>query len=466
MAFDQSDTIVAIATPVGVGAIGIVRVSGPQAVPLLQCVWKNEADPVDNIVTHRVYYGKIVDISTGSAASVIDETLIIYFRAPHSYTGEDVVEVHGHGNPYLLDQILQQFVRLGARVATPGEFTQRAYLNGKIDLTQAEAVADLIAATSERAQRAATEQLHGRVSRSVRRYLDALTELRAFVEATIDFPEEDIEMMQQANVVARCSALLADLRQLAATYAEGRYYREGVRVVFVGRPNAGKSSLLNALLGEERAIVHHQPGTTRDVIEEVVQIDGISFRLIDTAGLRTTETTEVEQIGIERTRQQIETADIIALVIDGSIPFDPSLREYLGSMETKRLLLLLNKCDLPTMVQQTDLVEAFPDVQSIALSATRGDGLPAVREAFCRVVRCATSDGSEGCVITNARHKAALDGTIAHVAAAHEAAGRNAAPEFVAEHLRGASEQLGAIVGAVTTEELLTNIFGRFCIGK
>lgn len=479
----QPHTIVAIATPPGTGAIGIVRLSGPQAGTYLSQVWKNKAKSVDKFVTRRIYYGKIAEFSTEEDAGgeIIDDVLAVYFQRPRSYTGEDLVEVYAHGSPYLLERIVMQFVRLGAQPARPGEFTERAFLNGRIDLVQAEAVADLIASTSAHAHRCATEQLQGRLSRIVRHELDALTELRAFVEATIDFPEEDIALLTRARVGERLDAIGARLHALGATYQEGRLYREGVRVVLAGRPNAGKSSLLNALLGEERAIVHHQPGTTRDVIEEVARLDGIAIRLVDTAGLRNDERVSpegdrravtsdgadaVEALGMQRTQAQVQCADLLLLVIDGSVPFTGGEREWVGEERLAQVVIAVNKCDLPQAADAQAIATAFPDAPILPISATRGDGLPALTAALIARAKGGGAEQAEGSVVTNVRHKAAVDTATAAIMAARRTVADDLAAEFVAEHLRRASEALGEIVGTVTTDDLLRQIFSRFCIGK
>lgn len=460
-----SDTIVAIATPPGEGPIGIVRLSGTGALGILGRVWICAGVSVDKFITHCIYYGKIRNLSTENTDAFVDEVLVAYFQGPRSYTGEDMVEVYAHGNPFILQQIVEGCVREGARTAAPGEFTQRAFLHGRIDLAQAEAVADLITASSAAAHRCATEQLVGRLSRIVRDQLDRLTGLRAFVEATIDFPEEDIEMIGRARVEEALCPIAASLRALAASYHEGRLYREGVRVVLVGCPNAGKSSLLNALLGEERAIVHALPGTTRDSIEEMARFGAMAFRLVDTAGLRESGD-DIEQVGIARTRQQLAHADLVLLVVDGSMPLSGMERELVGVSLTDRMVIALNKSDLPPHVPPETLQAAFPGAPIIAISARCGDGLHILQQALVARARGTARPLDEGVVVTNARHKEALDIACNAIDEARQSIARAVPVECVAEHLRQASDALGQIVGTVTTDDLLRQIFGRFCIGK
>lgn len=461
-------TIVAIATPPGSGAIGIVRLSGAEARSVLARLWKSDACPVDKMESRRFYYGKLSSISTGCT---VDTVLVVWFQSPNSYTGEEVIEIHAHGNPTILEEILAQCVVSGARVARPGEFTQRAFLNGRIDLSQAEAVADVISARSIEGVRRAQQHLQGGLSRPVRQLLDAVTRLRAFVEASIDFPEEDITLIQAERVAAQVSEIRVHIQQLIATYAVGRLYRHGAQVVLCGLPNAGKSSLLNALCGADRALVHEMAGTTRDTIETVVVWDGIPVHLTDTAGLRMIPATPrgheaIELLGMERARRAMDAADLRILVIDGSTAIAMSECEILARLPRVRLVVWCNKSDLPQLIDRDDVQDLFPTAHICHGSATQGIGLDVLLATVVRQLRDGSTGDSEGICVTNQRHKEAMDQAALALAAVEAALQRQDSTEFVAEHLRTASDHLGSIIGAVTTEELLGEIFGRFCIGK
>ncbi len=463
----QQDTIVAIATPQGAGAVGIIRLSGPQAIPIAGQLWTNGDLSVDKFASNHIYYGKIVDFSTGEP---VDSALAVCFRAPRSFTGEDVVEFHAHGNPLLLERVVNLCRQCGARLAEPGEFSRRAFLNGKMDLSQAEAVADVIAATSAEGLRCAQEQLRGRLSQQIRKELDTLTQLRAFVEATIDFPEEDIEFLETQKIHQQITELRQRLQQLAASYQSGRLYKEGARVVLVGPPNAGKSSLLNAIVGEERALVHHVAGTTRDVVEELVIWDGLPLRFIDTAGIRTLPDTspavEVEALGMQRTHLWAGLANIRIVVLDGSAPLSVDQREALTSLPREQVIVWCNKADLGVQLDQRLLRELFPESRIVSGSARTGDGLETLKTCVLQLLRGGKNQEPEGMILTTLRHKEAIDDATNALQNAENVLHARHAPEFVAEHLAIASTALGRIVGAVTTEDLLGEIFSRFCIGK
>ncbi|MBI4239230.1 MAG: tRNA uridine-5-carboxymethylaminomethyl(34) synthesis GTPase MnmE [Deltaproteobacteria bacterium] len=463
------DTIVAVATPSGVGAIGIIRLSGEGALQILRTLWMNSGQTVDNFESHRIYMGNVIDFSTGS---LLDQVLALWFQSPRSYTGEDVVEIHAHGNPLILEQIVASCVAAGARLAEPGEFTRRAYLNGRIDLTQAEAVADVIAASSAESVRHAQEQLSGRLSRVLGKIASNVLELRAQVEASLDFPEEDLELLRQQQIAERVTALAGELEQLAATYHEGRLYREGARVVLVGPTNAGKSSLLNALLGETRALVHATAGTTRDSLEEPVVWEGIPIRLTDTAGLRPLPAADtaggheqIEALGMLRTRALLEQAELRLLVLDGSAPLTDDVRELAAQLGTERLLVWCNKSDLPTQLTAEALAALFPH-RVLDGSALTGDGLATLQAAVTQELRGSTAGEAHGVWLTTRRHKIAVDRALASLYEAKTTLVSGRSTELIAEHLRLAAEQMDAIVGRGSQDELLEAIFSRFCIGK
>lgn len=454
MQFSQHDTICAIATPPGHGGLGVIRVSGPKAFAVHALLWQG-CPATSDCESRKLYLGNV-----GLAGHPpIDRVMIAKFPAPHTYTGDDVVEFSCHGSPVVLKRLLAACCVAGARLAMPGEFTRRAYVSGKLDLAQAEAVADLIAATSETAARHAQDQLAGKLSCEVERLHEQLVGLRTFVEAAIDFPEEDIEMIEHEGIGKQLATIRASMERLIATSARGRLIRDGVRVVLVGRPNVGKSSLLNRLAGSPCAIVHHEPGTTRDVVEVQITIDGIVFHMSDTAGLRE-GVHPVEQMGIERTRTAMERADLLLIVFDGSMPLTDEDRQLLAETASRPSIICINKTDLG--LQQV----ATRGQTTVRVSALTGEGIDALYAAIAAYVKPTGISEHEGPVVTNLRHKEAL---VQSEEALREAAlaidGRLSA-EFVAHHLRLAQDALGRITGMVTTDDILDNIFTNFCIGK
>ncbi len=446
----QRETIVAIATPPGNGAIGIIRLSGPGSRTLLARLWRGA--PVDSFRPNHVYFGKI----NGLDGEALDEAVCLYWQAPHSYTGEDVVEIQAHGGYRLLETILENLVRAGARLAFPGEFTRRAFVNGRLDLAQAEAVADLINAQNSEAARLAERQLSGELSRMVGRLRNNLVVMRAQLEARIDFPEdEDVQGLRYDEIGERVGSVEKEIEKLLVTYREGRAYREGIRVAIVGKPNVGKSSLLNALLNEDRAIVHATPGTTRDTIEETLDLGGLPVRFIDTAGIR--EGREpIEEEGIRRTRERIASADLVLAVFDASCPWDKEddqVREAVGGRE---FLFVCNKQDLPVVFT--------PPAASIPVSAKTGDGIEALKQAIRS--RFVSNRPTDGVVLTNLRHKLALEAGLAALRNVKESARQKMSLEFLASDLLIAANHLGEITGEITTDQILSEIFAKFCLGK
>lgn len=456
------DTIAAIATPPGVGAIGIVRLTGPRSRAILNGLWVSGQITGDKFETHRFYYGKVVNPSPKNTPlspdihNVIDCVMVVYFASPRSYTGEDMVEVYCHGGSVVVQEVLAACVTAGARLAHPGEFTRRAFLNGKMDLAQAEAVAAVIHAGSESARRNATMQLAGRLSQVIHHAMSSLTELRAYVEATIDFPEEDIEMIAHAGIVERLLPIRARLSQLAATYTAGRLLQDGARVVLVGAPNVGKSSLMNALLGQDRSIVHHVPGTTRDYVDAAWNLEGIAVHLTDTAGLRDASET-VEQIGVERSRLKMSEADLTLMVCDGTRPLFDAEREMMTRRDPARSLVVINKCDLSVVSRPPNGVE---------VSAHTGEGLDELKSQVVALLQGTGPRDVEGITISALRHKQALDRAIAELTQAQDCVSTRRSAEFVAHHLTRAGHCLGEVVGEVTTDDVLGEIFSKFCIGK
>lgn len=448
------DTIVAIATAPGNGAIGIIRVSGPRALEVVQQRW--QGPPLVSFQDRQIYRGGVLD----RAGTPLDQVLCFVARAPHSYTGEDLVEIQAHGGRYLLEILVLELVACGARLAEPGEFTRRAFLNGRMDLTQAEAVADLINAQSRAAVQLAGRQLEGRLSDLVTKIRNDIVVLHAQMEAMIDFPEdEDVQGLHYQEVLGRVATLEQQIQNLLKTYREGRALREGVRVALVGKPNAGKSSLLNALLQEDRAIVHETPGTTRDLIEEVMDVDGLLVRFIDTAGIRQ-GADAVEALGIRRTEQRILQSDLVLALFDSNRPLDKDDEAIVNLLSGKKVFRLLTKIDLPPVIDRADLPGAgdlFP------LSSKRGDGLAELKKA----IHQAFVMGEPGEVLlSHLRHKMALERGLASLATVQESAQRKMSLEFLVSDLILAANHLGEITGEITTDEILGEIFSKFCLGK
>lgn len=445
----MNDTIAAVSTAFGEGAIAVLRLSGPQAVNIADALFKGKTAP--SAMASRVqHFGSLME-----GGRKLDDVLLSVHHAPRSYTGEDVVEINCHGGVLVSRRILEALLAHGARSAEPGEFTRRAFLSGKMDLTQAEAVMDLISAQTDLALRAATEQLEGRLGARVRELREALIALLAHVEAYIDFPDEDIDPETGRALLDRLDAVREEARELLGTARQGKILREGVRTVIYGEPNVGKSSLLNLWLGYERAIVSARPGTTRDVIEEVINLRGIPLRLVDTAGVRETAD-EVEREGMERTQRELERADLVLHVMDGSQALTsepPKIRS--GA----QVLRVLNKIDLGEH-------PSWEANQAVRISCLGELGIAALDEAvFERVVGGQTAHRDWALAI-NARHKACLESTLTWVQAGRDALTGGLSPEFVAEELRAALNSVGEIVGRADVEDILGRIFSTFCIGK
>ncbi len=449
--FPDSDTIVAIATPPGRGGIGVIRLSGP-AVPNIAQALLGALPPPRHAALHRF---------CDHAGTVLDEGLVLYFPAPRSYTGEEVLELHGHGSPVVLNLLLRRCLELGARLAEPGEFTRRAFLNDKLDLAQAEAVADLIDASTQAAARSALRSLQGEFSRAIHILVDELINLRMLVEATLDFPEEEIDFLQAADACGRLARLDAQLATVRARAGQGKLLQAGLQVVLIGQPNVGKSSLLNRLAGDELAIVTPIAGTTRDALKSSIQIQGIPLHIIDTAGLRDAED-EVEKIGIARTWQEIGKADLVLLLLDARVGLTDADRTILARLPAGlRRITLRNKIDL--LGEQP---ERHPEGSDIALSisAKSGAGLELLEQALLDV---AGWQQTEDVFIARERHLQALEAGARHLQAARaEVAGACPALELFAEELRLAQNALADITGEFTSDDLLGVIFSRFCIGK
>jgi tRNA modification GTPase len=459
------DTIAAIATPLGEGGLGVIRLSGPEAVPVVRMTFSDrQGRPVQQFAAHRVRFGYMVDPRTGAK---LDEVLLTYMPAPRSYTREDVVEISAHGGLGVLARILEVLVRAGARLAEPGEFTKRAFLNGRLDLAQAEAVIDLIHAQTEASQRLALAQLEGQLSHVIHAMRDELLEVLAYVEGAMEFPEEDLDLVPWGRLFARMQDVAARMADLLETFHTGRVLRDGLQVVIVGRPNVGKSSLFNVLLATNRAIVTPIPGTTRDILEEVVNLRGLPFRLVDTAGIRASEDV-IEQEGIGRARASLEAADLVLLVLDHSEPLQAADEEAITAVRGKPLLVVLNKADLPPALNWQQEVEEgrLPYGSGVAVSCKEATGLDALTEAIVHTVMHGPQSPREGAMLTKLRHWEALQHAGDALERARQGMAQRLSGEFIALDLREALEWLGEIVGLNYTEDLLDKIFSEFCIGK
>lgn len=451
----HTDTIAAIATAPGRGGVGIVRISGAKA--------RNIGEQLTGIAL-KPRYAHFTTFTT-SGGDALDSGIALYFNNPHSFTGEDVVELQGHGGPVVLDLLLQAACDLGARQARPGEFSERAYLNNKLDLAQAEAIADLINSTTEQAALNATRSLQGAFSTAVNTLVGLVTQLRIYVEAAIDFPEEEIDFIADGQVKEQLQGIIKQLHAVQASARQGSLMREGMKLVIAGRPNAGKSSLLNQLAGEEKAIVTPIEGTTRDVLREYIQIDGMPLHIVDTAGLRDSDDT-VEQEGIRRAWQEIASADRILLIADDSGDAQAdilALQQELSSTETQHIAVTVvrNKCDVSG---RQPAVENDGDCTTLRMSAKTGDGLELLKHHLKQCMGYESQ--SESQFSARRRHLLALQAAMDALLAGEQQLLNAGAGELLAEDLRLCQHHLGEITGAVSSDELLGHIFSSFCIGK
>ncbi len=470
MEHSVDDTICAIATPMGEGGIGIIRVSGSQALDVAAHVVRprNRA-PLQQLESHRLYLSDVVHVresAVSAAPSVIDEALIVVMRRPRSYTGEDVVEIQTHGGAGILQTACRSLVHHGARLAQPGEFTKRAFLNGRLDLAQAEAVLDTIHATTARSLQAAQALLRGSLSREIDALRERLIRVLAHIEAGMDFVEDEIVFIHTPEVHKVLEDTQQALGRLIASYEEGRIIRDGITVAIIGRPNVGKSSLLNALLNMERAIVSEQPGTTRDVIDESLNVGGIALRVLDTAGLRQTQDS-IEEEGIRRTEHAIADADALLLVMDGSMGVTDEDRALLATYGERRFLLVMNKMDLPeSLALPAPDVHQYGGAGMVPVSARTGEGLDRLKSDIHNLFVTASREAMPSVLVTRLRHRLSLERARGSLEEAMRSLQRKDAGECVALDLRAALDALGEITGAVSTEDILDRIFRDFCIGK
>lgn len=462
--YSLDDTIVAISTPIGEGGIGIVRLSGPEAPAILASTFVPARGGEGDLAPRVMHYGHVVDPAD---AQVVDEVLAVHMPAPQTYTRQDVVEIQGHGGIVALRRILELCLRQGARLAEAGEYTARAFLHGRLDLAQAEAVLDIVQARTEVSLQAAVGQLAGRLSDRLRAVRATLLEALAYLEASLDFAEDEIPEREIGPDLAQAGSVLRDL---LAEADRGILYRQGVRVAIVGRPNVGKSSLLNCLLRTNRAIVTDIPGTTRDTLEETLNLQGIPVVLVDTAGITARTRDAIERLGIERSRAALAQADLALLVVDASEPVAASDRDIAALVDGKPAILVLNKVDLLGAVQRAaaaelaaSLVREAPAVQ---VSALTGNGLDDLEGAIVEAVFSGQVTASEAPLVTSRRHKEALCRALEHVEAAAAAHAGGQWPDLVAIDVAAAVHALGEITGQTASEDLVDTIFANFCIGK
>lgn len=451
--YQPGETVAAIATPPGEGGVAIVRISGSRAVEVAARVYSGD---VRAYATHTVHFGHVLD----PKGNRVDDVLLIKMLSPRSYTGEDVVEIHCHGGSLISRRVLDLVLDAGARQSYPGEFTFKAYMNGKLDLAQAEAVQELIGAKNERALEAAKEQLHGMLSKRISGFTKGLTEVAAILEAWVDFPEEDLAFASFEEVCGQLEGICFAMQELLNTYHDGRIVHEGLSLCLVGSPNVGKSSLMNALLDKERAIVSHVPGTTRDLIEDHLRLNGLNLRVIDTAGIRESEEL-IEQEGIRRSHAALAEADLALLVLDATQPLGLQEQDLFARIPAGKAVVVWNKVDLPH--EKLPILPLGPNVR---VSAKEKSGLDQLRQAIDKVIWEHGPPSKEETLITNVRHKEALAHAVTACRAVIHGLHHGVSPEFLAADMRACLQELARILGTDVTEDILSAIFSKFCVGK
>lgn len=457
----MKDTIAAISTPMGEGGIAVIRISGDEAVQVADQVFRSKTK-LPEAPTHTVHYGMIVDLATGER---VEEALVTVMRAPRSFTMEDVVEVSCHGGIVSVRKVLELLLSAGARLAEPGEFTKRAFLNGRIDLAQAEAVIDLIRSKSDRAFKLALKQVEGTLSKRIKALRHKLVELMAHIEVNIDYPEHDVEELTSSHIRNQAQLAIQEIEQLLRSAQEGRILREGIVTAIVGRPNVGKSSLLNALAQENKAIVTDIPGTTRDVIEEFVTVNGIPLKLLDTAGIRETADV-VEQIGVSRSRGALEDADMVLLVLNAAEPLHEDDRKLLEELREKQTIVVVNKTDLPMQLELEEIRSRIPEDRLVMLSVQEQVGLDQLEKAISALFFAGGVEAGDMTYVSNVRHIHLLKKAQASLEEALQAAERMVPIDMIQIDVRNAWEELGEIIGDSVGESLIDQIFSQFCLGK
>ncbi|TVQ10902.1 MAG: tRNA uridine-5-carboxymethylaminomethyl(34) synthesis GTPase MnmE [Bacteroidetes bacterium] len=461
--YHKEDTICALATPAGTGAIAVLRVAGSHTFSILGKIFHPYGDTqLDAVESHKVVLGKLMD-----GENPVDEVLVTKFVAPHSYTGEDVVEISCHGSWYIQQEILRVLMDNGCRMASPGEFTLRAFLNGKMDLSQAEAVADLIASNSATSHTIAFRQMRGHFSKRIQQLRQQLLDFAGLIELELDFSEEDVEFANRDSLIDLLDTMSTELTLLIESFAMGNVLKNGIPVAIIGKPNVGKSTLLNAIFNEEKALVSDIPGTTRDTIEDVLVINGVSFRFIDTAGLRDSDDT-IESMGIERTYEKIRQASIILYMFDAATPqeeINETIAEFREKIDDdeKQLILIANKIDL--LEEMPHNFKSLVELETIFVSAKRKENINMISESLLRSVSVGVEEANQS-VVASSRHYQALIETLKSLEEVNMGIGQGISGDLLSSDLKAALYHLGTITGEVTNDEILGNIFGRFCIGK
>lgn len=459
----MEDTIAAIATAYGEGGIGIIRISGESSLDILKEIFKPAAGNPDGIIKSRqMTYGHIVD---SDSKEIIDEVMAVYMKAPKTYTAEDVVEINCHGSMVSLRKTLALVLRRGARLAEPGEFTKRAFLNGRLDLSQAEAVIDVIKAKTDKSFDVALSQLEGSLSKKVSDIRAKLLDLLVDITVNIDYPDEDIEEITYENLEKNISSISEMIEKLLSTASTGRMIREGIRVAIVGKPNVGKSSLMNGLLRETRAIVTEIPGTTRDTIEEAISIRNIPVYLVDTAGIRDTDDV-VEKLGIEKSKQAFNDADFIIFILDGSQPLSAEDNDIADYLHERKSLVLINKSDLTQAFTIDDVKKLMPDAHVIETSLLMGEGISEIEDFIENMVYGGEVTQGESLMVNNVRHIELLKKGRDSLSDALRMAQMNEALDFVEVDVKNAYEYLGEIIGETVSDDIIDEVFARFCLGK
>ena len=457
----MEDTIAAVATAYGEGGIGIIRISGEEALPILQGIFEFHGD-TDTFTSRRMTYGKIIDKEKNQ---IIDEVLAVYMKGPKTYTAEDVVEINCHGSMVSLRKTLALVLRKGARLAEPGEFTKRAFLNGRLDLSQAEAVIDMIRAKTDKSFDIAVSQLEGRLSLKVEEIRQKLLDLLVDITVNIDYPDEDIEEMTYEKLEESIVETQDMIEKLLATSSTGRMIREGIKIAIVGKPNVGKSSLMNGLLKETRAIVTDIPGTTRDTIEEVLSIRNIPVYLVDTAGIRETSD-KVEKIGIEKSKEAFNQADFILFLLDGSRPLEEEDLQIMEFLKEKKSLVLINKRDLGEAISIEEISAKLPASQVIEASLLKGQGITEIEDAVEDLVYGGEIVQKESMMVNNVRHIELLQQAVKSLTDALHMSERREALDFIEVDVKNAYERLGEIIGETVSDDIINEVFARFCLGK
>ncbi len=456
------DTITAISTPIATGAIGIIRISGPESLNILSRIYKSKNFNYKAPVSHHLYYGTLIDVKDESD---VDSVLIAYMKGPSSYTGEDIIEINCHSGIVVLNKILNIILNCGARLAEPGEFTKRAFLNGRIDLTQAESVIDIIESKTETNLKVAAKHHQGILSDKLRKIKRDLIDLKSILETTIDFPEDENEIMSTDDLQLKCSSVIQAINSLISTYSEGVIYRTGIKAAIIGKPNVGKSSLLNSILQDDRAIVTSIPGTTRDIITETINVKGVPVNIIDTAGIGTT-TDQIEKIGIHKTLSLIDNADILILVLDGSKELDTFDRSILEKLPDKKTIAAINKTDLSHALTEDNIGTVHGFCSIISISALYNRGIDQLKTAIHENIISSDYDLANDLLISNIRHKNLLEKTAGSLLMVKKALQELMPHELIAVDLQTSLNALGEITGETTTEDILDTIFSKFCIGK